>query len=198
MLSPSHLYNTWFQHNLVGYGCSPQAMWRSWPLHIHTQASLYWNLHITEANEPSAWNDRLWAHQLICLLTCITSGTIAVSLTGTASLTMPTKSQLTAQNNTPDELNTRFSLGKGTLRQFFESQWLVTHRGHHDLDHLSENYLDPTCLAPQKLWCLQTKFMAHWVTHGDNHSTHILHPTLGHASVLHKKDGYQSCFSCYH
>ena len=26
--------------------------------------------------------------------------------------------------------------------------------------------------------------MAHWVTHGDDLSTHILHPTLGHASVL--------------
>ena len=75
----------------------------------------------TEANEPSAWNDRLWAHQLICLLTCNCSGIMAVSLTGTASLTLPTKSQLTAWNNTADELNTRLSLGKGTLRQFFES-----------------------------------------------------------------------------
>ena len=98
-------------------------MWRSQPLHIHAQASLYWNLHITEL---SAWNDRSWAHQLICLLTCITSGTMAVLLTGTASLTMPTKSQLTAQNNTPDELNTRLSLGKGTLRQFL----VVTVTGH--------------------------------------------------------------------
>ena len=32
-------------------------MGRSQPLHIHTQASLYWNSHITEANEPSTWND---------------------------------------------------------------------------------------------------------------------------------------------
>ena len=40
--------------------------------------------------------------------------------------------------------------------------------------------------------------MAHWVTHGNNHSTQTLHPTLGHALVLCKKDGYQSCFSCYH
>ena len=70
----------------------------------------------------------------ICLLTCFTSGTMAGSLTGTASLTLPTKSQLTAWNSTPDELNTRLSLGKGTLRWFFESQWLATHRGHHDLD----------------------------------------------------------------
>ena len=116
MLSRSHLDNAWFQHNLVGYGCSPQATWRSWPLHIHAQASLYWNLHITEANEPSAWNDRLWAHQLNCLLTCFTGGTMVVSLTGTASLTLPTKSQLTAWNNTLDELNTRLSLGKSTLR----------------------------------------------------------------------------------
>ena len=137
------------------------------------------------------------AHQLICLLTCITSGTMAVLLTGTASLTMPTKSQLTARNNTSDELKTRLSLGKGTLRQVFESQWPDTHQGLHDFK-VSENYPDPTCLTPQKMWHLQTKFTAHWVTHGDNHSTHILHPTLGHASVLCKKDGYQSCFSCYH
>ena len=91
-------------------------------MEIHTQASLYWNLHITEANELSAWNDRSLAHHLICLLTCLTSGTMAVSLTGTASLTLPTKSQLTAQNKTPDKLNTRLSVGKGTLRHFFESQ----------------------------------------------------------------------------
>ena len=96
-------------------------MWRSQPLHVHIQATLNWNLHITEANEPSAWNDRLQAHHLFCLLTCLTSGTMAVSLTGTASLTLPTKSQLTAQSNTPDELNTRLSLGKGTLRQLFKS-----------------------------------------------------------------------------
>ena len=42
------------------------------------------------------------------------------------------------------------------------------------------------------MWHLQTKFMTHWVTHGDGHSTHILHPTLGHALVPCKKDGYQS------
>ena len=150
MLSWSHLYNAWFQYNLVGYGCSPQAMWRSRPLHIHALATLHWNLHITEANEPSAWNDRSWAHQLICLLTCNCSGTMAVSLTGTASLTLPTKLQLTAQNNTPDELFiTRLSLGEGTLRQFFESQWPDTHRGHCDLDHQSANYPNPTCLTPQ-------------------------------------------------
>ena len=155
MLYRSHLYNAWFWHNLVGYGCSPQAMWRSRPLHIHAQVSLYWNVHITEANDPSAWNDILQAHQLICLLTCITSGTMAVSLTGTASLTMPTKSQLTARNNTPDELNTRLSLGKGTLRWFFESQWLATHWGHCDLK-VSEKYPNSTCLTPQKMWHSQT------------------------------------------
>ena len=96
--------------------CGDPNLCTSMPKHHYT-----WNLHITEANEPSAWNDKSWAHQLIYLLTCITSGTIAVSLIGTASLTMPTKSQLTAQNNTPDELNTRLPLRKGTLRQFFES-----------------------------------------------------------------------------
>ena len=72
-------------------------------MHIHTQATLYCNLHITEANELSAWNDRLQAHHLICLPTCLNSGTMTVSLTGTASLTMPIKSQLTVWNNTPDE-----------------------------------------------------------------------------------------------
>ena len=155
MLSRSHLHNAWFQHNLVGYGCSPKAMWRSQPLHIHTQASLYWNSHITEANELSAWNDRLRAHQLICLLTCIPVGQWQFHWQETASLTLLTKSWLTAQNNTPDELNTRLSLGKGTLRQFFESRWPATHQGHHDLK-VGENYPDPTCLAPQKMWHSQT------------------------------------------
>ena len=140
----------WFQHDLVGYGCPPQATWRSRPLHIHAQATLYWNLHITEANELSTRNDRLQAHQLIYLLTCNCSGTMAVSLTGKASLTLLTKSQLIAQNNTPDELFiTRLSQGEGTLRQFFESQWLDTHRGDCDLDHQSANYPNPTCLTPQ-------------------------------------------------
>ena len=97
-------------------------MWGSQPLHIHNQATLYWNLHITEANESSTWDDRLRAHQLIYLLTCNCSGTMAVSLTGTASLTLPTKSQPTAQNNTSDEtFITQLSQGEGTLRQFFES-----------------------------------------------------------------------------
>ena len=79
---------------------------------------------------------------------------MAVSLTGTSSLTMPTKSPLTAWNNTPDELNTRLSLGKGTLRWFFESQWPATHWGDCDLK-VSENYPNPTCLSPQKMWHLQ-------------------------------------------
>ena len=91
-------------------------------MHIHHQATLYWNLHITEANEPSAWDDRLQAHQLIYLLTCNCSGTMAVSLTEIASLTVPTKSQPTAQNNTSDEtFITQLSQGEGTLRPFFES-----------------------------------------------------------------------------
>ena len=95
---------------------------RSRPLHIHHRATLYWNLHITEANEPSAWDDRSRAHQLIYLLTCNRSWTMAVSLTGTASLTLPTKSQLTAQNNISDEtFITQLSQGEGTLRWFFES-----------------------------------------------------------------------------
>ena len=108
--------------------------------------------------------------------------------TGTASLTMPTKLQLTAWNNMSDELNTRLSLGKDTLRWFFKSQWPATHQVHCYLN-VSRNYPNPTCLAHQKMWHLQTKFMTHWVTHGYDHSTHILHPTLGHALVLHKKEG---------
>ena len=97
-------------------------MWRSQPLHIHTQATLYWNLHITEANEPSTWDDRWRAHQLIYLLTCNCSGTMAVPLTGTASLTLPTKSQLTAWNNTSDEtFITRLSQREGMSEQPYPS-----------------------------------------------------------------------------
>ena len=36
-------------------------------------------------------------------------------LTGTASLTLPTKSQLTAQNNTADELNFKIITGERYL-----------------------------------------------------------------------------------
>ena len=44
---------------------------------------------------------------------------MAVPLTGTASPTLPTKSQLTAQNNTSDEtFITGLSQGEGTLRWF--------------------------------------------------------------------------------
>ena len=77
----------------------------------------------------------------------------------------------------------------------FESQWPATHWDHHDLK-VSENYPNPTCLAPQKMWCpfaWQTKFTIHWIIHGNDHPTHILHPTQGHASVLCRKDRYQFC-----
>ena len=44
---------------------------------------------------------------------------MAVSLTGTASLTLPTKSQLSTWNNTSDEtFITQLSQGEGTLRWF--------------------------------------------------------------------------------
>ena len=76
---------------------------------------------------------------------------MAVPLTGTASPTLPTKSQPTAQNNTSDEtFITGLSQGEGTLRQFFKSQCPDTHRGHRDLDHQSANYPDPTCLNSSK------------------------------------------------
>ena len=89
-------------------------------MHIYTQATLYWSLHITEANEPSGWNDRLWAHHLICLLTCLTSGTMAVLLTGTASSILPTKSQLTPWNNTPDEAEHKIITGERHLEAVFQ------------------------------------------------------------------------------
>ena len=109
------------QHNLVSYGCFPRS-YVGIPAFVHPQPNIIiLDFSHTEANEPSAWNDRLQAHQLICLLTCNCSGTMAVPLTGKASLTLPTKSQLTARNKTPDELNTRLSLGKGNLRWFFMS-----------------------------------------------------------------------------
>ena len=117
---------------------------------------------------------------------------MAVLLTGTASLTLPTKSQRTARKQHPRWTEHKIITGEGTFRQFLKSQWLATPRGHCDLK-VSGNYPIPTCLTPQKMWHLQTKLMTHWVT-----STHILYPTLGHALVLCKKDGYQSCFSCYH
>ena len=137
------------QHNLVSHGCSPEAMWGSWPLHIHNWASLYWIPAILKPmNHPPGMIDNGLTNQF--LFTCNCSGTMAVPLTGTASPTLPTKSQPTAQNNTSDEtFYMRLSLGEGTLRQFFKSQWPDSHRGHCDLDHQSANYPDPTCLTPQ-------------------------------------------------
>ena len=137
------------QHNLVSCGCSPEAMWGSQPLHIHNWASLYWISAILKPmNHPPGMIDHGLTNQF--LLTCNCSGTMAVPLTGTASPTLPTKSQPTAWNNTSDEtFITRLSQGEGTLRRFFESQWPDTHRGHRDLDHQSANYLAPTCLTPQ-------------------------------------------------
>ena len=71
-----------------------------------------------------------------------------------------------------DELNTRLSLGKGTLRQFFESQWLASHQGHCDLK-VSRNYPDPTCLAPQKcgICILSSWLVGQWplYTHPPSH-----------------------------
>ena len=39
---------------------------------------------------------------------------------------------------------------------------------------------------------LAAKFTTHQVPHSKDHSTHILHPDWGYASVLYKKDGHQS------
>ena len=53
------------QHNLVSYGCPPEAMWGS-STFAHPQLSIIiLDFSHTEANEPSAWDDRSWAHQLI-------------------------------------------------------------------------------------------------------------------------------------
>ena len=53
------------QHNLVSYGCSPEAMWGSQTF-AHPQLNIIiLDFSHTEANEPSAWDDRLQAHQLI-------------------------------------------------------------------------------------------------------------------------------------
>ena len=108
-----------------------------------------------------------------------------------------TKSQLSAKNSTLYGLNTRLSWEKGTLRQFLKSSWPAT-QVIMTLVWYNPNH---TCLAPQKMWCpfgWQTKFTTHWVIHGDDHPTHILHPTQGHASVLCRKHRYQSLFSCYY
>ena len=69
------------------------------PTFAHPQLSnIILDFSHTEANELSAWDDRLRAHQLIST-NCNRSGTMAVPLTGTASPTLPTKSQPTAWNN---------------------------------------------------------------------------------------------------
>ena len=159
----------------------PIKQWLYW-------AYTYWSY------ETSAWHARLWAHQLTYLITCLISGSMAACWQEQLHY-HTTKSQLSAWNSKLYELNTRLSLWKDTLRWFFESLWLATHWGHHDLK-VSRNYPDPTCLAPKKMWHplgWQTKFTTHWVINGNDHPTHILHPTQGHALVLCRKDRYQFC-----
>ena len=97
---------------------------------------------------------------------------MAVPLTGTASLTLPTKSQPTARNNTSGEtFMTGLSQGEGTLRRFFESQWPDTHRGHRDLDHQSANY--PAQLSNSSKSC-GTRRLSSWLI-GSLMATTTLH-----------------------
>ena len=123
--------------------CGDPKLSTSIPNHHYTEIQPYWSY------ELFAWNARFTGSPINLSTNLYYQWVNGSLLTGTAFLTMPTKSQLTAWNNTPDELNTRLILGKGTLRWLFESQWPATHWGHCDLK-VSRNYPDPTCLAPQK------------------------------------------------
>ena len=71
------------------------------------------------------------------------------------------------------------------------SQVIVTGlTGHHDI---SEIQPQPNLSSSSKLWWnpfdWQTKFTTHQVTHGNDHPTHTLHPTLGIAHALLHQEG---------
>ena len=178
-----HFFLFWCWDPLCGYDCSPQV-----GTGRQAKAQPYHSQHLYVGFSLDCWGSkpiclacRPGPFTLYILLTS-TSVVITVSQTGTAS--QKSHSNTITHANTLYELNTRLSLRKGTLRWFFKSLWLATHKGHCDLK-VSENYPHPTYLAPQKMWCplvWQTKLTTHWVLHRDNHPTHILHPTCGHAS----------------
>ena len=70
---------------------------------------------------------------------------------------------------------------------------MTGHTGHHDLSVIQPQHnLSSSSDSWQNPFVQQTKYSTYQVPHGNDHSTHILHSTLGYASVLCKKDGYQS------
>ena len=176
-----HFFSFWCWNPVLGYDCSPQAgigtQAKAQPYHSH---HLYVVSHlIVEIQNCLPGMLDLGHYTLYILHTSISVG-ITVSQTGTASL----KSHL--KNNQPRPTH------------FMSSPWLITrerhlevvakvimtsHTGHHDLGVIQPQ---PNLSSSSKPWqnpfVQQTKFSTHWVLHSDDHPTHILHPTRGHAS----------------
>ena len=68
--------------------------------------------------------------------------------------------------------------------------------GHHDLSEMINP--DPAWLPTQNNappFGQYTKFSIHQVLHSDNHPTHTLHPTLGHASAFLPQEGQVPFFT---
>ena len=67
---------------------------------------------------------------------------------------------------------------------------MTGHTGHCDLSVIQPQ---PNLSSSSKQWQnpfgWKTKFTTHWVIHGSNHPTHILHPTLGIAYALLHQEG---------
>ena len=138
----------------------------------------YWD------NEPSAWSAKSWAHYLTLLLTCTISGSMAACWWEQLHY-HATWSQLSAQTK-----HTLMSTKAIIVRSGFmshsdwPSQVIVT--------LMWANNPTPEGLPHSKFgiylgW--QTKFKAHWVIHGNNCSTHTLHPTLRIAYDLLHQEG---------
>ena len=133
-------------------------------------------------------------HYTLYILHTSTPVAMAVSQTGTASL----KSYL--KHNQPRPTHFMSSPWLIIRERYLEavSQVMMTgHTGHNDLSVI---HPWPNLSSSSKPWqnpfVQQTKFPTHWVLHSNDHPTHILHPTWGHASGSLQEGQVPFLFSC--
>ena len=126
-------------------------------------------------------------HYTLCILHTSTPVVMSVSQTGTASVTPHLKHYQPRPIHFMD--NTKLITGEGHL-EVVSHVTVTRHTGHCDLSVIQPQPNLSSSLKPWQNPCgWQTKFSTHWVLHSDDHPTHILHLTPGHASALLHQEG---------
>ena len=165
-----------------------KQMWEHSPQHSHTQLNNnYAGLHTYWSNEQSAWYAGSWAQHLTHIITAQSVDQWQLADRNNCT-TMP------LDHNYQPGTNTLYGpqnslLGEASLRQFFESWWPASQ----DIMTLVSEQPWPRRVSHSKYWHplgWQTKFMAHWVIHGNDFPTHTLHPNLRIAYALLHQEGH--------